>query len=71
MVTTDEAAQRIAEALARMERGDLDLDEAHATAAKAQAFASTRNMAQLEAEVEQLRETVARLQAKVKDGGMK
>jgi hypothetical protein len=67
IITTEDAAKRIAETLARMEAGALDLDEAQATAALAQAFVATRNVAKLEAEAVEMRERIARLRAEIEE----
>jgi hypothetical protein len=69
--TTEEAVQRIADIVSRMERGDLDLDEGAALVTALQGYISGRSVAELEAEVLRLRETVARLQARVEQGGLK
>ena len=62
---------RIADIVARMEQGLVDLDEGAALVAGLQAYISGRSVAELEAEVLGLRETVARLQARVEQGGLK
>jgi hypothetical protein len=69
--TVQEAAQRIADIVARMEGGEIDLDEGQTLIHGLQAYAEARKTQELEAEVERLRETVAKLQAKVENGGMK
>jgi hypothetical protein len=62
---------RIADIVARMEQGLVDLDEGAALVAALQAYISGRSVAELEAEVLGLREVVARLQARVELGGLK
>ena len=62
---------RIADIVARMEQGLVDLDEGAALVAGLQAYISGRSVAELEAEVLGLREVVARLQARVELGGLK
>jgi hypothetical protein len=69
--TTEDAVGRIADIVARMEQGLVDLDEGTALVAGLQAYISGRSVAELEAEVLGLRETVARLQARVEQGGLK
>ena len=62
---------RIADIVARMEQGLVDLDEGAALVAGLQAYISGRSVAELEAEVLGLRETVARLQARVEQESLK
>ena len=54
-----------------MEQGLVDLDEGAALVAGWQAYISGRSVAELEAEVLGLRETVARLQARVEQESLK
>jgi hypothetical protein len=65
VATTEQAAARVAEALARMEAGSLDLDEAQAVAALAQAFTATRNVADLERRSAEMVEQIEMLKAEV------
>jgi hypothetical protein len=67
-VNTEEATQRVAEALQRLEAGSLGFDEARAVAEMAQAYVAVKNVAGLEqrsaemlAEIESLRAEIARL----------
>jgi hypothetical protein len=53
-----------------MEGGEIDLDEGQTLFHGLQAYADARKTSELEAEVEELRETVAKLQARVENGGM-
>jgi hypothetical protein len=63
LASAAEAAERIAAIAAKMEAGELDLGEGAELIAAAQAYAEARKTSQLEAEVEELRQTVARLAA--------
>jgi hypothetical protein len=61
MTTIEGASERIAAINAKLEKGELGVDEAQALIGGAQAYVEARRSVQLEAEVEQLRETVQRL----------
>jgi hypothetical protein len=69
--TVQGAVERIADIVARMERGELDLDEAQALIDGARAYVDARKTSELEIEVETLRATVARLTALVEARGLK
>jgi hypothetical protein len=71
MATVEEAAQRIAAISAKMEASELGVDEGQALIQGAQAYVEARKASELEAEVQALRETVARLTAIVEQGGNK
>jgi hypothetical protein len=65
VASVEEAAKRIAEAFARMESGALDLDEAQAVATMAQAYTSTRNIAELERRSVEMLETIETLKTEI------
>jgi hypothetical protein len=65
VTSVEEAAQRVAEIVARMERGEIDLDEGAALIAGLQAFMGVRSVAQLEAEAVEMRQEIAELKAAV------
>jgi hypothetical protein len=71
LTTVQEAAERIAQTLSRMEAGAIELDDAARLIGGALAYADARKTMELEIEVEALRATVARLQARVEQGGLK
>jgi hypothetical protein len=61
LATIDEAAARIAEVATRLERGEIGVEEGAALVEVHKAFVESRRTAQLEVEVGELRDTVARL----------
>jgi hypothetical protein len=65
VTTTADASQRIAEIFARMENGELDLDEGQALIAALQAFIAGRNVATLEQQAEEGRAEIARLREEI------
>jgi hypothetical protein len=67
--SVSEAAEKIADVLARLEAGAISVDDAQALIDGAKAFAEARKTMDLENEVERLRETVAQLLARVENGG--
>jgi hypothetical protein len=66
VATVEDAAQRIAETLSRMEAGALDLDEAQALIAAAQAFASAKSVSDLEKRLDGVLTELAALKAELK-----
>jgi hypothetical protein len=61
VATVDEAAARIADLTARMERGTLDLDEGQILIGALQAFIARRNLAQLESQAVEMRAEIETL----------
>jgi hypothetical protein len=64
VATVEDAASRIAEVMAKMESGALDIDEAQAVATMAQAFTATRNVAELERRSAEMLEQIEALKAR-------
>jgi hypothetical protein len=69
MTTVEEASQRIAAISDGLLTREIGMDEAQVLTQSAQAFIEAKKAADLEREVESLRETVALLMTKIENGG--
>jgi hypothetical protein len=67
VATVEDAAERIAEALAKMEAGALDLDEGATLISGLQAFMRARSIAELEREAVEMRQEIIELRAMVEE----
>jgi hypothetical protein len=65
IASVDEAAARIAETPAKVEKGDLDVDEARVVTELAQAFVQARNVGEIERRAEEGRTEIARLKEEI------
>jgi hypothetical protein len=65
VASVEEAASRIADIVARMEAGSLDLDEGASLVAALQGYMGARSIAELEREAVEMRQQIAELQAVV------
>jgi hypothetical protein len=65
VASVEEAASRIADIVARMEAGGLDLDEGTVLVAALQGYMGARSIAELEREAAEMRQEIAELQAVV------
>jgi hypothetical protein len=69
LASVQQAADRIADMVARMERGEISIEDAEAAIAGTKAYVEARRTAELEAEVDELRGMVARLMQMVEQTG--
>jgi hypothetical protein len=67
VATVEEAAERFADILARMEVGSLDLDEGATLISGLQAFMGARSIAELEREAVEMRQEIIDLRAMVEE----